>query len=56
MERNEPDRPSLTAFVKVLNDSCKPNRKDKEVTKKSTWLTNTAEEMTLQGIAILSNN
>ncbi|TCS42664.1 hypothetical protein BCF53_103332 [Reinekea marinisedimentorum] len=56
MERNEPDRPSLTAFVKVVNDSNKSNRQAQTISNKQTWRTDTSEEVTVQGVAILSNN
>jgi hypothetical protein len=56
MERNEPDRPSLTAFVKVVNDNNKSNRQTEARSNKQIWRTDASDEITVQGVAILSNN
>lgn len=56
MDRNEPDRPSFTAFVKAMTDCKKSNRLDDKMNTKQTWRNDSAEEVTVQGVAILSDN
>lgn len=56
MDRNEPERPSLTAFVKVVTKTPKSRRQNNRMTLKQLWRPEVCEELTVQGVAILSDN
>ncbi len=56
MDRNEPDRPSLTAFIKVVTETAKSRRLDNQPALKNIWRPEVREELTVQGVAILSDN
>ena len=56
MDRNEPDRPTLTAFVKVVTKTEKSRRLSNRTTLKQLWRPEVREELTYQGIAVLSDN
>ena len=55
MDRNEPDRPTLTAFIKV-NTKKEKSRHDNRTTLKNLSRPEVREELTVQGVAILSDN
>lgn len=56
MDRNEPDRPTLTAFVKVVSKTPKSRRHGNKDTLKQIWRPEVREELTVQGVAVLSDN
>ncbi|MEJ2043320.1 MAG: hypothetical protein P8X74_10370 [Reinekea sp.] len=56
MERNEPDRPTLTAFIKVISKEEKSRRLDNRTTLNILWRPEVREELTVQGVAVLSDN
>lgn len=56
MERNEPDRPTLTAFIKVNTKKEKSRHLDNRNILKNLSRPEVREELTVQGVAILSDN
>lgn len=56
MDRNEPERPTLTAFVKVVTKTPKSRRLNNRNTLKNLWRPEVREELTIQGVAVLSDN
>ncbi len=56
MDRNEPDRPTLTAFIKVISKDDKSRRQDNRKTLNTLWRPEVREELSVQGVAILSDN
>jgi len=56
MDRTEPDRPTLTAFVKVVTKTPKSRRLNNRVSLNQLWRPEVREELTVQGVAVLSDN
>jgi hypothetical protein len=56
MERNEPDRPTLTAFVKVVSKTQKSRRLNNRESLKQIWRPEVRDDLAVQGVAILSDN
>jgi hypothetical protein len=56
MDRNEPDRHSLTAFVKVVSKTPKSRRLKNRASLKQLWRPEVRDELTVQGVAVLSDN
>ncbi|WP_196160021.1 hypothetical protein [Reinekea sp. G2M2-21] len=56
MDRNEPDRHTLTAFVKVVTKTAKSRRLDNRTSLKQIWRPEVRDELAVQGVAILSDN
>lgn len=56
MDRNEPARPTLTAFVKVISKTKKSRRLTNRTTLNQLWRPEVREELSYQGIAVLSDN
>lgn len=56
MDRSDPARPSLTAFIKVVTKTPKSRRLDNRETLKQIWRPEVRDELTVQGVAVLSDN
>ncbi|EAR09547.1 hypothetical protein [Reinekea blandensis] len=56
MDRNEPERPTLTAFIKVVSKTPESRRQKNRMTLKQLWRPEVREELSVQGVAILSDN
>lgn len=56
MDRNEPERPTLTAFIKVVSKTPTSRRQKNRMTLKQLWRPEVREELSVQGVAILSDN
>ncbi len=56
MERNDPDRHTLTQFIKVVTKTPKSRRQNNRKTLQQLWRPEVREELTVQGVAVLSDN
>lgn len=56
MERTEPDRPTMTAFLKVISKAPKSRRLNNRNTLKQLWRPEVRDELSVQGVAVLSDN
>lgn len=56
MDRSEPARPTFTAVLKVVTKTPKSRREGNKASLKQLWRPEVRDELTLQGVAVLSDN